>query len=155
MQEVSKVLKYVRAAADVYFKVNQLNLRDLVFTAYGDSGWANAPTSKSQGGLVVLASEKKCLQEPYKPSLLSWKSHKHRRTLRGSITGQNSQCGQLFGMRFQWDGFCRVQCRFRHTHVPSGAGDRRKVSVGCHPSPLNDLPREAIRDRRSWPERGL
>lgn len=81
-----------------HFKVNQLNLKDLVFIAYGDSGWANAPNSKSQGGLVVLASEKKCLDEPYLQTSADLTVNFGSR---GNIIGQSSRHGQLPGMRLQ------------------------------------------------------
>ena len=84
LKEVNKVLKYVKATSNAYFRINPIQVEDMTFIAYGDSGWANAPNNKSQGGLVVLASDKRCLEEPRPASLLEWKSYRHQRVLRSS-----------------------------------------------------------------------
>ena len=62
LDEGNSVLRYVRATNSAYFKVVPVNLDSLVFVCYGDSGWANAPNSKSQGGLVVVATDKSVLE---------------------------------------------------------------------------------------------
>ena len=51
LAEVNGVLRYVRATNDAYVKLVPVELEDLIFVAYGDSGWGNAPGGKSQGGL--------------------------------------------------------------------------------------------------------
>ena len=96
LREINKVLKYVRATADSYFKVNPLSLKDLVFVAYGDSGWANAPGNKSQGGLVILATEKQCLETSTTASLLEWKSYRHQRTLRSTLAAEAASLDRAF-----------------------------------------------------------
>ena len=96
LKEVNKVLKYVRATANAYYKVNPLDLKDLVFIAYGDSGWANAPGNKSQGGLVTLATSKRCLEEPCKASLLEWKSYRHQRILRSTLAAEAASLDRAF-----------------------------------------------------------
>ena len=107
LKEINRVLKYVRATAEAYFTVNPIPLSELIFVAYGDSGWANTPGNKSQGGLVVLATTKQCLETPQRASMLEWKSYRHQRVLRstigcrGSILGPCLRCGQLSGLHLQ------------------------------------------------------
>ena len=107
LKEVNKALKYVRATANAYFKVNPLDLEDLVFIAYGDAGWANAPGNKSQGGLVVLATSKHCLERPCQASLLEWKSYRHQRILRSTLAAEAASLdrafdvGNFMGLRVQ------------------------------------------------------
>ena len=68
----------------------------MVFVAYGDSGWANAPGNKSQGGLVILATDKRCVDEPCKASLLDWKSYRHQRVLRSTLAAEAGLLDRAF-----------------------------------------------------------
>ena len=88
LDEVNSVLRYVRATNSAYFKVVPVNLDDLVFVCYGDSGWANAPNSKSQGGLVVVTTDKSVLEGARPASLLEWKSFRHQRVLRSTLAAE-------------------------------------------------------------------
>ena len=88
LKEINRVLKYTRATANSHFRVQPIPVSDLMFIAYGDAGWANAPGNKSQGGLVVVASSKKALSETCKASLLEWKSYRHQRTLRSTLAAE-------------------------------------------------------------------
>ena len=85
---VNKVLKYVKATANTFIKVNPIPVEELVFVAYGDSGWANAPGNKSQGGLAILATDKRALHETRAASLLEWKSYRHQRVLRSTLAAE-------------------------------------------------------------------
>ncbi|CAJ1380637.1 unnamed protein product [Effrenium voratum] len=60
--EVNKVL-HVKATSTAHFRVSPIKLGDAVFLAYGDSGWANAPGNKSQGGYVVMMTDKEVVNE--------------------------------------------------------------------------------------------
>ena len=51
MKEVNAVLRNVRATANTVVRVMPTEIDQLIFVAYGDVGVANAPGSKSQGGL--------------------------------------------------------------------------------------------------------
>ena len=75
----------MRATANAYVRVNPLDLKDLVFIAYGDAGWANTPNNKSQAGLAVLATTREYLTGPQKASLLEGKSYRHQRVLRSTL----------------------------------------------------------------------
>ena len=88
LKEVNKVLKYVRATADAYYKVTPIKVENLIFLAYGDSGFANAPNNKSQGGYVILATDKAVLSEERPASLLEWKSYRHQRVLRSTLAAE-------------------------------------------------------------------
>ncbi|CAE7765834.1 GIP [Symbiodinium sp. KB8] len=90
LKEVNSVLRYVKATSEAMFRVVHVNLDTLVFVAYGDSGFANAPNNKSQGGLVVVATDRQALQEPCDASLLEWKSYRHQRVLRSTLAAEAS-----------------------------------------------------------------
>ena len=96
LKEINRVLKYVRATAEAYFTVNPIPLSELIFVAYGDSGWANAPGNKSQGGLVVLATTKQCLETPQRASMLEWKSYRHQRVLRSTLAAEAASLDRAF-----------------------------------------------------------
>ena len=57
-KEANAVLRYVRATADAVVRIMPTEIDQLIFVACGDSGFANAPGSKSQGGLVITATDK-------------------------------------------------------------------------------------------------
>eukprot|EP00913_Durusdinium_trenchii_P020988 g19722.t1 len=88
LQEVNKVIKYARATSNAFFKVTPLKLEELLFITYGDSGWANAPKCKSQGGYVIVATNKGVLEEEQPASLLDWKSFRHQRILRSTLAAE-------------------------------------------------------------------
>ena len=98
LKEINKVLKYVRATANAYVRVNPLDLKDLVFIAYGDAGWANAPNKKSQGGLAVLATTREYLNGPQKASLLEGKSYRHQRVLRSTLAAEAASLDRAHDM---------------------------------------------------------
>jgi len=85
---VNKVLKYVKATANAYVKIVPLDLQDVAFYAYGDSGFANAPGNKSQGGYVISMASKRALQQEERASLLEWKSYRHQRALRSTLAAE-------------------------------------------------------------------
>ena len=88
LQEINRTLKYVKATAQSFVRVNPFKLEDIVFIAYGDSGWANAPGNKSQGGLVIVMTDKHVLSGPRPASLLEWKSYRHQRVLRSTLAAE-------------------------------------------------------------------
>jgi len=59
--QVNQVLRYVKATTTAHFQVFPISLESCMFVAYGDSGFANAPQNKSQGGFVVLLTDKAAL----------------------------------------------------------------------------------------------
>ena len=86
--EVNSVLRYVRATNDAFYKIVPLDPQDMILIAYGDSGWANAPGGKSQGGLVVAATSKAALTSSQPASLLECKSYRHQRVLRSTLAAE-------------------------------------------------------------------
>ena len=96
LKEVNGVLRYVRATSDAYFKVVPLSFADLILVCYGDSGWANAPGHKSQGGLVITATTKKALTQRQDASLLEWKSYRHQRVLRSTLAAEAASLDKAY-----------------------------------------------------------
>ena len=88
LKEVNRVLKYVRATANSGFRIVPVKPENITFIAYGDSGWANAPGNKSQGGLVILITNKNVLFESCSASLVEWKSYRHQRVLRSTLAAE-------------------------------------------------------------------
>lgn len=88
--EINRVLRYVKATSTAFVKVNSIPLDDAVFVAYGDSGFANAPNNKSQGGYVITLTSKQALAGSSKASLLDWKSYRHQRMLRSTLAAEAS-----------------------------------------------------------------
>ena len=86
--EINGVLRYVRATNDSSFRIVPIDIDSLMFVAYGDSGWANAPNGRSQGGLVVVATNKAALTSVQPASLLEWKSYRHQRVLRSTLAAE-------------------------------------------------------------------
>ena len=86
--EVNSVLRYVRATNSAYYKMVPIDFKDLILIAYGDSGWANAPGGKSQGGLVIAATHRSALTKPQAASLMEWKSFRHQRVLRSTLAAE-------------------------------------------------------------------
>ena len=86
--QVNQVLRYVKATATAHFRVFPINLESCMFVAYGDSGFANAPQNKSQGGFVVLLTDKAALHGEQPASLLEWKSYRHQRVLRSTLAAE-------------------------------------------------------------------
>ncbi|CAE7664233.1 GIP [Symbiodinium sp. CCMP2592] len=96
LKEVNGVLRYVKATSDATVKIVPIELSKLVFVAYGDSGFANAPNSKSQGGLVIVATDKEVLHQVRPASLLEWKSYRHQRVLRSTLAAEASALDRTF-----------------------------------------------------------
>ena len=90
LKEVNSVLRYVKATPDAKIRIVHIPPESLVFVAYGDSGFANAPNNKSQGGLVIVATDRRALREPCEASLLEWKSYRHQRVLRSTLAAEAS-----------------------------------------------------------------
>ena len=88
LKEVNSVLRYIRATSEASIKIVPLDLEKLIFVTYGDSGFANAPNNKSQGGLVVTATDKEALGQTRAASLLDWKSYRHQRILRSTLAAE-------------------------------------------------------------------
>ncbi|CAE7570315.1 GIP, partial [Symbiodinium necroappetens] len=88
LKEVNAVLRYVRATAGASIKITPIAVEELIFIAYGDSGFANAPGSKSQGGLVITATDKQAKVQERPASLLEWKSYRHQRILRSTLAAE-------------------------------------------------------------------
>ena len=88
LKEVNSVLKYVRATAGAYIRINHIPVDQILFVAYGDSGFANAPGNKSQGGLVIVATDKTAKSQERPASLLEWKSYRHQRILRSTLAAE-------------------------------------------------------------------
>jgi len=61
--EVNKVLKYTKATATSHIRIYPMVPEESFFVAYGDSGWANAPNGKSQGGYVVVFTNKNAMTQ--------------------------------------------------------------------------------------------
>ena len=60
----------------------------LLFVAYGDSGFANARNNKSQGGLVITITDTEALQQTRAASLVDCKSYRHQRILRSTLAAE-------------------------------------------------------------------
>ena len=88
LKEVAAVLRYVKATKESYIKIVPIPLDELMFVAFGDSGFANAPSNKSQEGFVVAATDKRAKQETRPASLLEWKSYRHQRVLRSTLAAE-------------------------------------------------------------------
>ena len=88
LHEINATLRYVRATPNAFVKINSIPIPELIFVCYGDSGWANAPGNKSQGGLVITATSKGALKAPQVASLLDWKSYRHQRVLRSTLAAE-------------------------------------------------------------------
>ncbi|CAE7733615.1 GIP [Symbiodinium sp. CCMP2592] len=86
--EINAVLRYIRATNDSGYKVTSIPLEELVFVAYADSGFGNAPNNRSQGGLLVVATDKQVLSESRPDSILEWKSFRHQRVLRSTLAAE-------------------------------------------------------------------
>ncbi|CAE7296335.1 unnamed protein product [Symbiodinium sp. KB8] len=79
---------YVRATQDSFVRIHPVNLTNLLFICYGDSGWGNAYGGKSQGGLLVVATDDSVYTEPRSGSILEWKSYRHQRVLRSTLAAE-------------------------------------------------------------------
>ncbi|CAE7226683.1 unnamed protein product [Symbiodinium sp. CCMP2592] len=88
LKEVNAVLRYVRATASACIKITPIDVDQLIFVAYGDSGFANAPGNKSQGGLVIVATDRVAKNQETSASLLEWKSYRHQRVLRSTLAAE-------------------------------------------------------------------
>ena len=86
--EINAVLRYVRATQDSFVRLHPVNLTNLLFICYGDSGWGNAYGGKSQGGLLVVATDDSVYTEPRPGSILEWKSYRHQRVLRSTLAAE-------------------------------------------------------------------
>ena len=88
LAEVNAVLRYVRATNPAFVRLVPVPLDEFVFVTYGDSGWGNAPRGKSQGGLVVTATDRKVFSETRPASVLEWRSYRHQRVLRSTLAAE-------------------------------------------------------------------
>ena len=70
LKEVNSTLRYLKATADAFFKINHIDPASLILVPYGDASWANAPGGKSQGGLLIAATHEKALKGEADASLL-------------------------------------------------------------------------------------
>ncbi|CAE7314402.1 unnamed protein product, partial [Symbiodinium sp. CCMP2592] len=71
-----------------YYRVVPVPFDELALVAYADSGFANAPNHRSQGGLVIVATDKKVLEETRPASMMEWKSFQHQRVLRSTLAAE-------------------------------------------------------------------
>ena len=62
LNEINKVLMYVKVTADSGNCIKPVDPFDLILIAFGDSGFGNALNNKSQDGLVSVATTLKALQ---------------------------------------------------------------------------------------------
>ena len=62
LNEINKVLMYVKVTADSGNFIKPVDPFDLILIAFGDSGFGNALNNKSQDGLVSVATTLKALQ---------------------------------------------------------------------------------------------
>ena len=90
LKEVNSTLRYLKATADAYIKVNHIDPDKLILVPYGDASWANAPGGKSQGGLLIAATDDSALKGEAPASLLEWKSHRIQRVVRSTLAAEAS-----------------------------------------------------------------
>ncbi|CAE7804420.1 GIP [Symbiodinium necroappetens] len=79
---------YVRATQDSVVRMHPVNLTNLLFICYGDSGWGNACGGKSQGGQHLVSSDDSVYTEPRPGSIFEWKSYRHQRVLRSTLAAE-------------------------------------------------------------------
>ncbi|CAE7201569.1 CCC1, partial [Symbiodinium sp. CCMP2592] len=128
LREVNSVLRYVKATPEAMVRIVHVPLESLIFVAYGDSGFANAPNNKSQGGLVIVATDRCALREPCEASLLEWKSYRHQRVLRSTLAAEASALDRshdharfmamVFSEMVYGDYIATVNERAKHEVVP-------------------------------------
>ena len=61
---------------------------DLILVPYSDASWASAPNQRSQAGLLVLATSRRCLEEKTVASVLGWMSYRLRRVCRSTLAAE-------------------------------------------------------------------
>ena len=83
-----KLIERIKATPRIGVKVRPLKLKDLILVAYGDSSFANAKGSKSQGGLLVIATTRRALFGRAPGSLLEWRSHRIPRSTRSTLSSE-------------------------------------------------------------------
>ena len=158
LKEVNSVLRYVKATPDAKIRIVHIPLESLVFVAYGDSGFANAPNNKSQGGLVIVATDRRALREPCEASLLEWKSYRHQRVLRSTLAAEASALDRSHdharghGHGLQRDGLRRLRgYREREGQARGRSSDGREKFMGRCSQAFYQLHGKACGDRRRGP----
>ena len=81
-----QLLRHFDETKDFELKFRKVDLEKLVWLAYGDSSWANAANFKSQAGRLLFVADASALgPQGGTASLLTWKSHRIRRSYRSTI----------------------------------------------------------------------
>ena len=125
LNEINKVIKYVKATADSGICIRPVDPMDLILIAYGDSGFGNAPNNKSQGGLVIVATTSDALRTSTPCSVLEWKSYRHQRMLRSTLAAEAASLEHVGR-----DDGLQLHCSWlREITDSSLPGDGRKVFV--------------------------
>ena len=88
LSEVHRVLRYLKATPSAGITMNRVLPDDLILVPYSDASWANAPNQRSQAGMLVLATSRRCLEEQTVASVLEWKSHRLRRVCRSTLAAE-------------------------------------------------------------------
>ncbi len=65
---------------------------DMILVPYGDSSWANAPGDRSQAGLLIVATDRRALEETRPGSILEWKSNRFPRQTRSTLGAEAGAC---------------------------------------------------------------
>ena len=78
-----------RQHAHVPIRVSPIPLGDLTFAGFGDCGWGVRRHGSSQGGSLIIASEKRILDGfEATTTIVDWKSYKCKRVVRSSLAGE-------------------------------------------------------------------
>jgi hypothetical protein len=85
LKEVQRSLKYAKATATASIHIHHIDPEDLVFIAFSDAAWANAPGARSQAGMLICACSKNVTTEEVPASILEWKSHRLKRACRSTL----------------------------------------------------------------------
>jgi hypothetical protein len=85
LKEVQRALKYAKATATACIHIHPVPADELVFVAFADAAWANAPGARSQAGMLICACSKNVTTEEVPASILEWKSHRLKRVCRSTL----------------------------------------------------------------------
>jgi len=120
-----EVMRYLHTTADAGIRIVPLDLNKLMLIGYGDSSWANADESRSQTGVIVVATETSAQSRPTPCSVHDWFSRRTKRVVRSTLAAEAIACDACADHVFFLASF---YSRLLHRQVP-GDGHPK---VSCH-----------------------
>ena len=88
LQQVYEAVEFARETADTAITIPPVDLSNAMIVAYGDSSFAYADQCKTQVGVLIVISERRCLFQETPCALVDWRSCRTARVVRPTLAAE-------------------------------------------------------------------